>query len=439
MNNNNSNNNSNNNERVSKSTSSRYLPYVICGLSTLFYVYDFFVRVAPSAITHELMRDFHIDAKALGIMSAFFFYAYTPMQIPAGLLYDRFGPRILMTLMMGLCAIGALIFGCTQSVEMLSLARFLIGFASAFAFVGALILAARWFPARYFALITGLVQVMGCIGAIVGEAPVALITPLIGWRNTFLYVALVGAVITVLFWIVLRDRPEHDKQNNNSVVHTPITGELTRLINVCKNPQTWWAGLCGFACWAPITAFAELWGIPFLEAKYHISAADAGWAIAIVWIGIAVGSPIMGWWSDVIKSRRIPLLVCGLAGLIAALGIIYLPAPTISIMYPFLFMYGFAASAQAVTFGVVQDNTPPAFVGTALGFNNMAVIFGGIVLQPIIGIVLRSCWTGEMLNGAPIYSLANYLTAFSLIPLCSVLGVIVSVFFLKETRCEPQF
>lgn len=424
----------NNNTGVIKSKRWRCLPYVICSLSSLFYVYDFFVRVAPSAITHELMRDFHMDAKALGIMSAFFFYAYTPMQIPAGLLYDRFGPRILMTLMMAVCSLGAMIFGCTHSIEMLSLARFLIGFASAFAFVGALILAARWFPPKYFALITGLVQVMGCLGAIVGEAPVALVTPLVGWRNTFLYTAGIGAVITVLFWLILRDRPSEDTASN--VVHVPASNEFTRLWIVCKNPQTWWAGLCGFACWAPITAFAELWGVPFLQAKYHVSAAIAAGSVSVVWIGIAIGSPVIGWWSDVIRSRRIPLVVCNLIGLIAALSVIYLPTPNWWIMYVLLFLYGVAASAQAITFGVVQDNNPPNVAGTALGFNNMAVIFGGLVVQPVIGILLKSSWAGEMLHGAPVYSLANYLTAFSLIPLCSVLGIIISIFFLKETHCK---
>lgn len=423
--------------KQSKSKRWRYLPYVICSLSSLFYVYDFFVRVAPSAITHELMRDFHMDAKALGIMSAFFFYAYTPMQIPAGLLYDRFGPRILMTLMMALCSLGAVIFGSTHSVEMLSLARFMIGFASAFAFVGSLILAARWFPPKYFALITGLVQVMGCLGAIVGEAPVALVTPLIGWRNTFLYTAAIGAVITVLFWLILRDGPTEETISH--VVHVPAKNEFTRLWTVCKNPQTWWAGLCGFACWAPITAFAELWGVPFLQAKYHVSSAIAAGSVSVVWIGIAVGSPVIGWWSDAIRSRRIPLVICNLIGFIAALSVIYLPTPNWWIMYVFLFMYGVAASAQAITFGVVQDNNPPSVAGTALGFNNMAVIFGGLVVQPVIGILLKSSWTGEMLHGAPVYSAANYLTAFSIIPLCSVLGIIVSIFFLKETHCEASY
>ena len=430
--------NNNNNTAMIKSKQRRCLPYVICGLSSLFYVYDFFVRVAPSAITHELMRDFHMDAKTFGIISAFFFYAYTPMQIPAGLLYDRFGPRILMTLMMAACSVSAVIFGYTHSIEMLCFARFLLGFASAFAFVGALILAARWFPPQYFALITGLVQVMGCLGAIVSQAPVALITPLIGWRNTFLYTAGIGAVITVLFWLVLRDRPSDDRENK--VAHVPASNELTRLWIVCKNPQTWWAGLCGFACWAPITAFAELWGVPFLQAKYHVSAAVAAGSVSVVWIGIAVGSPIIGWWSDLIRSRRIPLIVCNLIGLIAALGVIYLPMSHIGIvMYAFLFMYGVAAAAQAITFGVVQDNNPSHVAGTALGFNNMAVIFGGLVIQPIVVIILKNTWTGDMLHGAPLYSLANYLMAFSLIPLCSILGIIVSTLLLKETHCELRY
>jgi sugar phosphate permease len=418
---------------------SNLVPFIVCGVATFFYVYEFFLRVMPGAMTDELMRSFSIDARGLGIMSALFYYGYTPMQIPAGLLLDRFGPRILLTLSMVVCAIGAVAFGLTDHVAIASVARLFIGLVSSFAFVGALVLVSRWFPAQYFALIVGLVQLMGCVGAIVGEAPVAVIVQHIGWRSTMFWSAGVGAIFSVLFWMLIRDHPSSMHQNQ---IHadTPLAmNEIQRLAKVVKNPQTWAIGLYAFAGWAPITIFADLWGIPYLKVFYQTSTAVAAIAIAVVWIGIAIGGPMLGWWSNKIGNRRLPLLIAAILGLIASLAIVCIPNLSWYPMYLALFFFGVAASAQAVTFGVVQDNNPLTVAGTAVGFNNMAVILGGLLFQPLIGFILNARWDGKMLNGLPLYTTADYRSALILMPICYIIGILASLFLVKETYCKPQY
>ncbi len=415
-----------------------YLPFLVCGVGAFFYVYEFFLRVMPSAMTDELMRSFQIDAGGLGVLSAFFYYGYTPMQIPAGLLLDRYGPRVLLTLSMGVCAIGALAFGLTNSAIIASFARLFIGLVSAFAFVGALVLASRWFAPRYFALIVGLIQLMGCIGAIVGEAPVAVIVEHIGWRNTMFWSAAIGGVIAILFWLVIRDRPENS-ENIHSHPTAATNTEIQRLLKILKNPQTWSVGLYAFSCWAPISIFADLWGIPYLKLFYNTSVTTAATGVAIVWIGIAVGSPLVGWWSNKIANRKLPLLICAIFGLISSLFILYIPHLPWSFMYVALFLFGFAASSQSVTFGVVQDNNPLSVAGTAVGFNNMAVILGGVLFQPLVGFVLNARWDGTIINGLHFYSLADYRMALILLPLCSLIGIFSSLFIIHETHCKPQY
>lgn len=423
--------------KLSKTRS--FLPFIVCGVGAFFYVYEFFLRVMPSAMTDELMRSFQIDAAGLGVMTAFFYYGYTPMQIPAGLLLDRYGPRLLLSLSMLVCAVGALAFGLTDSAIIASFARLFIGLVSAFAFVGALVLASRWFAPHYFALIVGLIQLMGCIGAIVGEAPVAVIVQQIGWRSTMFWAAAVGGIFAVIFWLVIRDRPVKTK---NYAAHTSNHGhlnELQRLGKVLKNPQTWWIGLYAFSCWAPIAIFADLWGIPYLKVLYQTGAATAAVGVAIVWIGIAIAGPIVGWWSNKIGNRRAPLLLCSIAGLISSLMILYIPSIPWSLMCVALFLFGAAASSQSVTFGVVQDNNPSTAAGTAVGFNNMAVILGGVIFQPLVGFMLKAHWNGTMINGLPFYGLDNYRSALILLPLCSIIGILSSLFLVKETHCRPQY
>lgn len=414
-------------------------PFVICTLASVFYVYEFFLRVAPSAMVYPLMSEFHIGAREFGSMSAFFYYAYTPMQIPAGLLFDRFGPRVLMTLGMVTCSLAALIFSMSHSFPMLCLARFLIGFASAFAFIGALVLAARWFPSRYFALIAGLIQAMGCLGAIGGEAPVAALIDQIGWRQTIFLSAMIGAAFSLLFWLIIRDRPKGAYFKQNQEPQAPTGNEWSRLKSVLGNPQTWAISLCSFSCWAPVVGFAALWAIPFVAVDLQISPTAAAGYTSIMWIAIAITSPLAGWWSDRIQSRRIPLLVCSVIGCVSGALIVYLEHPSPWLLSLLLFMLGTSAAAQVITFGFVDDINPPAVAGTSVGINNMAVITSGIVMQPLIGHMLSQAWHGQIKDGAPFYTLSEFQTALVSVPLASLIGLLAAYFLLKETHCQSIY
>ena len=138
---------------------------IICVLAATFYLYEFILQVSPQVITDQLMRDFGIHSAGLGFLAACYFYAYMPMQFPAGLLYDRFGPRILLTIMVAVCAVGALLFSRGDHLTIVAFGRALMGFGSAFAFIGTLVLVSRWFPASFFPVITGIVQSMSSVGS----------------------------------------------------------------------------------------------------------------------------------------------------------------------------------------------------------------------------------------------------------------------------------
>lgn len=403
---------------------------IVCSLASFFYLYDFLLRVMPSAMTDDLMSHFHIGAAGLGMMSAIFYYAYAPMQLPAGLLFDRVGTRSLLTVMVLVCAVGALLFGITDNIVIATIGRFLIGFASAFAFLGALILAARWLPHKYFAMFVGLVQLLGCAGAVVGEAPIAIAVRHFGWQRTNFVVALIGFVLVILFWALLRDHPEgaviEDKKSVNM---------MQQLSAVLRNSQNWWVGLYAFAIWAPVTVFAVLWGVPFLMTLYKINASTAAFAVSLMWIGIGIGCPLAGWWSDHVGERCLPLFVTAFLGVITSCLILYINSISIYLMYVLLFLLGLGISGMVVTFGIIKDINVSSVTGTANGFNNMAILVGGIIFQPMVGFILRALWNGNFVHNIPVYSLSNYRIALSIIPLCFLVALFTSVFFIRETNC----
>jgi MFS family permease len=410
--------------------SHRFFPFLVCTLAALFLFYEFILQIAPSVITDQLMLDFHLNAFKLGIITGSFFFAYTPMQLLAGLSFDRFGARTTLTFATLACAIGALLLSTTHSPFIAGTGRFLTGAGAACAFVGMLFLGERWFAARHFFLVAGITELMGCLGAVSGEAPTAAIVNAIGWRPTVLYLGIFGVILAFFIFLIVREKPLQYKKHEE--VKT-----LQALKMILSNTQSWIVGLYAFTIFAPISAFAALWGVPYLTTRYHITPTHAGLATSMIWIGMGLGSPLAGWLSEMLRNRRLLLGACGILGLIITSTILYVPSISLPAMFVLLFFYGVASSGQSLSFNVVNDNTKSNVIGTALGFNNLMVVISGAIFQPLVGMLLKLSWKGKIENGVPIYSLHAYENALIILPTCYAIGFLICLFFLKESH--PEF
>ena len=212
----------------------RYLPWAFWALGALFYCYGFFQRVAPSVMVEDLMRDFAVNATILGNLTAFYYYAYAAVQLPCGVLVDRWGARRMLAAAATLCAAGSLLFATTDSLALAYLGRLLIGTGAGFPFVGTLKLAAVWFPLRRFALLVGLTLMMGMAGGIGGQAPLAAAVEAVGWRATLMAAAAVGLVLAAVIRLVVQDGPPAAGAGE-----TARGGLLHGLGQVLANGQTW--------------------------------------------------------------------------------------------------------------------------------------------------------------------------------------------------------
>tara|TARA_B100000678_G_scaffold291472_1_gene308615 strand:+ start:5258 stop:6541 length:1284 start_codon:yes stop_codon:yes gene_type:complete len=410
---------------------------IIFFLSALFYLYEFVLQVAPSVMAKSMMQTFHVSAAGFGAISACYFYAYAPMQLPAGLLFDRFGPRKLISIALCICAFGTLFFASTNSIFTAALGRFLIGGGSAFSFIGILVLISRWFPARYFALLAGTAQLMSSIGAMFGEMPLAILIKRLGWREANFVLFGIGLILAILLWLFIRDFPEGMPK-----INTPkrsFKEEWRRLMTVCQNFHTWAIGLYACAIWTPIAVFAALWGVPYLQQKYMINLITASSLCSMIWLGIGLGSPLLGWFSDKLCLRRLALALSAILGLVSTLMILYVPGISITQMYIILFIFGLGAGGQTLSFAVVKDNNLPEFVGTASGFNNLAVLIGGAIFQPIIGIILRNSEKVTSLTGISAYSLSSYNKALVIMPSCYALSLLLVLFLINESHPEKKY
>lgn len=402
-------------------------------LATLFLVYEMALQVSPSIMTHSLMYAFKINARQLGFMASIYFYSYTSMQIPVGLLYDRYGPRKLISSTAAVCGLGSCIFALTTNVYLAGFSRFFMGIGSAFAFVGVLVIATRWFTPYYFAFLVGIAQLLAALGALGGELPLAPLINHFGWRYVMGGGGILGLLIALFCFLIIRDRPSEGYCVGKRSHHL-----IRDIREIFHSSQTWWIALYAFSAWGPVTVFAALWGVPFLMRKYAVSNTLGALAVAMIWIGLGVSSPLLGWLSDRIRRRRLLLRLCSFLGLISSLIVIYFNC-SFWLSCVFLFILGIAAAGQILTFALVKDNNRQAIVATSLSFNNMAVVVGGAIFQPFVGYILDFYWNGEMHEKVPIYSLSNYHVGLIVVPACFLLGLIVSLFFIRETYCLSRY
>ncbi|MCP4473417.1 MAG: MFS transporter [Gammaproteobacteria bacterium] len=411
-----------------------FIASLICGLASLFYVYDYFIQVAPSIMTHQLMQAFDIGAGRLGVLSACFYYSYTIMQIPAGVLIDSFGARKLLALAICISAAGVVLFGVSHYLISAGIARFLIGFGSAFSFISSLYLAARWFSHKRFSFIAGLVQLGASVGSIFGLAPLAWAVGHYGWRQSMITAGLLTFIFALVVWLIVRDSPRGRQQQ--PLLHHKQGYRQQRWLILLRNRQLWVVALCGVMCWVPVAVIGALWGVPYLMKVYTMTTMSAGKMVSLFWFALALGSPFIGWYSNYISRRRQLFIVCFLFAVVGAVLLLFAPSLPVWLIALALILLGLSASVQSLSFGLVKDIVPENLFATASGINNMAAIIGGGIAQPLVGYLLFLHWHGAMAQGVPDYSVSNYLFAFTILPITACIGLLLSCFFVKETYCQ---
>jgi MFS family permease len=394
----------------------------------VFFLYAWVLRVAPSVMVEELMRDLAVGGAVLGHLSGVYYYGYAGMQVPVGVLLDRFGPRRLMAGAGLVCAAGCVLFATGSTLAAVTVGRFLVGASSAFSLVGAMAVAARWFPADRFAVLSGWAMAMGMAGGVFGQAPLRLAVEASSWRTTVLLLGLGGAALAAAAWATVRDRWRG---------HAGMLGALHGLGAVARHPQTWLIALAGLGTAAPLLGFAGLWGVPFIEAAYGLPRATAATLTSMLFVGWGAGAPLFGWLSDRIGRRKAPLLT-GLAletvALAAVVWIADLPAIALGGL---CFLTGLFGSAQIVGFALVKENHPARLSGTAIGFVNGMVTGAGALFQPLVGLFLDLAWAGELAQGARVYAPEAYRVALSSLIACGA-GAALCVLAVRETFCRPS-
>jgi len=409
---------------------------MVWSLGGLLYLIGFFHRVAPAVITSELSIDFVLDATSLGSLSALYFYSYVLMQVPTGVLADRWGPRKLLTSGALIAAAGGLVFALSRSFWWAGLGRFLIGGSVAVAYVCMLKVSAHWLPVKRYALASAIALFLGIVGAVSAGTPMRWLVDAFGWRWVMSLIAGLTLVVALLIGWFVRDDPSQKGyasysplgSTNESRNHVSVFTDIKKVLSyrnirlLCLVP----GGIAG-----ALLTFSGLWGVPFLTTHFGLSAAEAASLSSAQLIAWSVGGLLIGWFCDRYGKLRRVYLGCCMMLLISWALIVLVPGLPLPLLLVLLLLTGFFSGNIIITFIFTRNAVPSRLAGTASGIVNMAVMTGPMLLPPAVGWVLDQFWDGSLQQGVRVFTRQAYTFGFSLLLVWLAVSVI-AIWMTKE-------
>lgn len=410
---------------------------VACGM--MFYCFNYFLRISPSVMKPELTQAFHITATNFGMFAAFYYWAYDPMQIPAGMIYDKFGVRAVLSVACLVAVAGLSLFVATDNLAIASAGRFLIGLGCAFSYLGTLKLASIWLPPNRFATAAGCATALGMICGALSQKYLIHIVPIMGYKQALHQALVFGIVLSVLLAVMVRNKPKNLSVSDNEM-QAPINASQlwAALKQIFFNPQMWLIGIIGCLLYLPSSVFLDCYGIDYLKTVYHLTPEQAVNVSSMTFYGWIIAGPLIGFISDKIRRRRLPLTGTGFFAALLLCVVFYIPGLQVNGLYAIFFAIGFCCGAHPLCFALAKETNSIRISGTSVAVTNMLIMVGGVIFQPVVGMLLD--WhTSNALgaNGLPVYTANDYTFALSVVPLGVALGIFLSV-FLKETFCQSQ-
>ncbi len=411
--------------------------WLALGVVCVSYVLSFFQRFAPTSIAQDLSSAFQISATSLGALAATYFYVYTVMQIPTGVLVDTWGPRRILIVGGLIAGVGSVLFGLSPTFSWALVGRTLIGLGVSVTFIAMLKLIALWFEDNRFATLVGMCMLIGNLGSVLAGSPLSAAAQVFGWRNIFVVVGGISLLGSVLCWWVVRDAP-------NSAVGQPASrasGQMSLaqvwagLKNVALNRDTWPTVLTNAGISGAFFTFAGLWATPYLMQVHGLSRAVASMHLSLWFGGFAIGCFFIGTLSDRLGRRKPVILLaahCYAAVWLLLASCVALP---VSVTYAVFALLGLLTSSFSLTWACAKEVNPPHLSGMSTSVANMGGFLAAALMQPLFGWVMDWGWHGTLNNGVRMYDRSTWQYGMAVMVLLAVLGA-VSTWWLRETRCR---
>ena len=401
---------------------------LICAVGAFFYCYEFILRIIPGILQDEIRIALgNLSATTFSQIAALYYLAYSPMQLPVGILMDRFGPRYLLSLACLCCSIGSFLFSDTTLI-IVGFGRLLVGFGSAFAFVGLLSAAVNWLPKRYFSLVAGMMTTVSMLGLVYGEIHITHLAHNFGLHRVLVMVASAGLIITSGIFLIVRESPV--KYSHQSI---PYAVFMKQVLQVFRSRYIWIIGVMGACFYTSLSVFGELWGKSFLEVTFNLNKTQAAQTTSALFLGWALGAPICGYLSDRSGERLRPIILGAIGALVCISLILYYPSLSYRWLTVLVFGYGVFSSIEIIVFIMAKEySVSEELSGTIFAVTNMIISLGGMLLQPLVGALLDWSSPHSYLH---FYTAKNYRFGLSILIISMIMVIVIAT---GLSRCAPS-
>ncbi len=396
-------------------SNSRLVVWVVWIVASIFYAYQYVLRVMPNIMLNDIMQQFQIDATTFGQFSGVYYIGYSLMHLPIGIMLDRFGPRKVMTACILLTVVGLspLVFADHWIYPIVG--RFLIGLGSSAAILGVFKIIRMTFSEDRFPRMLSFSVTIGLIGAIYGGGPVNYMCASFGYQTVIKIFALVGIALACLtYWIV-----PNIKSDSKGTVFSDVK-------EVLSNGKVIWACIFAGLMVGPLEGFADVWGTVFLKQVYGLDSTIAAGLPSMIFIGMCFGAPALSLIAERIKSYLLTIILAGAA--MACVFFLLLPSYFAPGLISALFvLVGICCAYQILAIYKASTYVREEVAGLTTAVANMIIMTFGYVFHTIIGGVINGLG-GPTVSQALVYGIA-------VIPVGLSLGVGGFIFlWIKERK-----
>ncbi|APC97090.1 MFS transporter [Francisella frigiditurris] len=394
----------------------------------VFFMYEFLLRTILGTFEHQIISDLDLTLVTFSILSSTAYqFIYGIMQVPVGFITDKLGLKKTLTMAVGICALGVGMFALSNSFSAALVYRVLMGFGSAFGFLCLLVAVYDWLPHKYIGLFIGLSQFIGVLGPMVAAGPLDSLsnTSGIDWREVFIILAGVGVILAIITVLIVKNNKQSD--DKFVIIDKPIS-ILDNIKSLISTRQVWFIAFFSASVYFSIEFLSENAAKPFLML-HSFDPKVASYMITLAWLGYGIGCPSLGFISDTIKRRKPIMIFSAILAFFALAVIIFIPINIYILSIAFICL-GIGASGQSIGFAIIAEQCQKYYLAAGLGVNNFLIMLSVSIGSPFISYVLSNLSDGKKIT------ISEYEIALCIPLLFIVVGIILSIFFIRETFCR---
>lgn len=411
--------------------STHVLPWVVCFSASLFFFYEFIQGNMFASIADNIMHDFHVQADKMAYLSSIYYLSNVLFLFVAGVVLDKYSTKKTILVAMFLCVLSTFVLAHAQSFYLALCCRFITGIGSAFCFLGPIRLASRWFPPRRMAMVTGAIVTMAMTGGMLAQYPLTKLVAQVGWRDALVQVGWLGTAMLVVMYFGIIDKAQQALPKAIKKISLWKTARKAYL-----NPQNIRAALYTSLMNMAIAVYGAMMGSLFLMQRLGVSKEEAAMVNSLLFLGAIIGGPVIGWISDKLALRVLPMKVGVIASLLIVITILLAPV-SLPLMKVLFFLLGFFTAAQVISYALVAESSSPLVTATAVSVISILTQGGYIIYQNLFSRLLMSHGGMNMIDGIPVYSLGDYQYAAMILPIGLTIALLV-LLGLKETHGRQQ-